>query len=313
MSNYLKFKLNNLKKNTVPQNTVNYILTLVLVLFLLSRIIFLFFNFWGLEYEDSYIYYDNALNIENHLFSENNILQCISCDIGSYKDCISYMSYGAHYKTFSYLIFAFNQIFGSDYQNVFIVNSLISIGILIIFYIFVKDKITRIIFTLFIALTPFYALFSTTGNSEIFSSFFVLGSIFCSYNLIIRKKEPYLYLFILCATVASISNRENFVLFLILILLQLISSERTNLKTLMKIVATLIYTAFLLYIVGVFGTEMEYANDIQNQTFSLKYLLDNSKAFLGAFTSLQLWGVTGYLFIASVFTFIFFRKKSQRP
>lgn len=303
--------LNNIKKKTVPENLNGYILLLALVLFAFSRIIFIFYNFWGLEYEDSYIYYDNALNIENKLFNKGNVLQCISCDIGSYKDCFSYMSYGAHYKTFSYAIFAFNKIFGTAYQNIFIVNFLISICILIIFYLFVKDKMTRIIFTLCIAITPFYALFSTSGNSEIFSSLFVLSSLFCSYNLIIRKKQSYIYLFILCATIAAISNRENFVLFFIFILLHLLSSERNNLKTLIKILAILIYTAFLLYLVGVFDTEMEYANDIQNQTFSLKYLLDNSTAFLGAFTSLELWGITGYLFITSVFTFIFFRKKSK--
>ncbi|KIA88491.1 hypothetical protein [Kaistella jeonii] len=288
-----------------------YFLVFTIAIFFLSRLLFLEFNFWGLEYEDSFIYYDNALNFENHILNKENIFQCISCDIGSYKDCISYLSYGAHYTTFAYVVYNFNKIFGSDYINIFLLNLIITFGILMAFYTFEKEKGQRVIFTLILSLTPFYPLFSTTGNSEIFSSLFVFLCLILTSQYFKKGSNKYFYYFLLCASIASISNRENFILFIIFAIILLFYKVKYHLHIAFNIIAITLTSLLLTLILGVYDTEMEYSSDIGSSTFSLKYLFDNTVAFFKGMMSFELWGISGVLLIISIFLF-FFKKESNK-
>lgn len=287
-----------------------YFLLASLILFIILRILFLEYPFWGLEYEDSFIYYDNALNIQNNIKNPDNFFQCVSCSIGSYKDCVSYVSYGAHYNTFSYVVFFINSLVGNHYSNIFILNLLLSIFILISYYIFDQNYTRRIIFTLLLTVTPFYPLFSTSGNSEIFSSFFVLLAFLSTYRYSRKKKTRDFILFLLFAGLASISNRENFILFIAFGCVYFYLNPKFNLKLLKLGVLLSTFCFFLLWILQVFLTEQQYSDDIQNPTFSLIYLWDNTIALIRALFTYKLWGVSGFLLIFALTTYLFYNRKN---
>ncbi|MFV0151510.1 hypothetical protein OBJ95_12965 [Empedobacter falsenii] len=284
--------------------------TIIIFLFLLSRLIFLEFNFWGLEYEDSYIYYDNAINIKNDIIYPENLLQCVSCELGSYQDCTSYYTYGAHYKVFSYVIYYFNLIFKLGYNGVFILNTILSLFILLSYFLFDTNYNRRIIFTLLMAITPFYPLYTTTGNSEIFSSLFVFIS-FILVNQYISKKQIYfLILSILSAIIASISNRENFILFPLIALAILFFTNYSIINKILKIGLTTLTSILVFLFMNVINDEKEYSDQIQSKTFSISYLIDNTRALVEAILSLELWGLTGFLFILIIiFSLIKLRDK----
>ena len=191
------------------------------------------------------------------------------------------------------------------------INLLLSFFIVLVFFIVVKETVARILFTLILSLTPFYPLFSTTGNSEIFSSLFVFLSFLSTYYYIIKGKNYHLLLFILFASLASLSNRENFILFIIFGLSYLYFSRRIKAKHLLLFILLSLTGLGLLYILQVFKTEQQYAEDIQNATFSIVYLFDNTVALLKAMFSFKLWGVTGILTVLSLTTFFIFNKKSD--
>ena len=291
--------------------TGKYTLIASLLVFIIVRLLFIPYNFWGLEYEDSFIYFDNALNIENNIHNPENLFQCISCDIGSYKDCISYMSYGAHYKTFSYVVFILNKLLGSQFINIYVVSFISSGLILVAFFLFEKGIFDRIIFTLILFLTPFYPLFATSGNSEIFSSLWVFLSCVFTIHFVQQGKIKYFIYFLISAGVASISNRENFVLYIIFLIVNIVYQYKIGLPSIMNILIVCGNAIGLAIIVGVFKTEEEYSADIGAPTFSIDYLIDNSIAILKAAFSWDLWGATGILLIIALTTFFFYNKKNR--
>lgn len=139
--------------------------------------LFINFPFWGMEYEDSFIYNDTARYLTFEYDYKSMPFKCQSCLDGSFLKCNSYGSFGGHFLTFPFLISMFNYIFSYNYNNIFILNFLISISLLLYIIKWTQQNNSNFslpIFIILLSLTPFITVFNTSGLSETLSSFFVL-------------------------------------------------------------------------------------------------------------------------------------------
>mgnify|MGYP000512890954 CR=1 FL=1 len=136
------------------------------------------FPFWGLEYEDSYIFNDTARLMNSISEIDYSSYLTPSCLNGSYNYCYSYGTLGGHFLFFPFLISIVHKIFDYNVVNVFTLNMLFSIFGVISLLIYYKKGLLKelnfILYTLVLSLTPFVPLFNTSGLSETLSSFFVL-------------------------------------------------------------------------------------------------------------------------------------------
>lgn len=283
---------------------IRILLLLSVIIFVFLRLLFIPYNFWGQEYEDSFIYYDNARNFYHELINEQNIFQCFSIGLGSYDNMESYYTYGAHYSTFSYIIYLFNIVFGENPINIFIVNLLISLIILIVIFLNESNNRIRLISIVLLSLTPFYSIYCTSGNSEIFSSLFLILTFYFNNKSFTQNNTIYFFLSLVTACLATLTNRENLILFPIISIIILINSKPTfTFKNLNRFFIIICLIISLVLLLEIHKTEYEYSNDIASRTFSLLYLWDNTKAFFQGAFQIKLWGITGYLMILSIILF----------
>ena len=105
--------------------------TLVL-LSLLLKLLFFIYPFFGLEYEDAFIFTDvgRALSIRNGLNSLP--YQTETCAVGSLNECQFSMTYGGHFIPFPLLASFVDRFFGYNPFNIFWVNTVLSLLVLFI-------------------------------------------------------------------------------------------------------------------------------------------------------------------------------------
>ena len=84
---------------------------LLVILFIVTRLLFIKYPFWGLEYEDSFIYTDTGRYLGFAYDYYSMPFKCQSCLDGSYIDCYQYCSFGGHFLSIPFMIAGINLIF----------------------------------------------------------------------------------------------------------------------------------------------------------------------------------------------------------
>lgn len=159
----------------------------LVIIFVATRVLFLQYPFWGLEYEDSFIYTDTARYLGYEYDYTSMPFKCQSCLDGSYSNCYQYGSFGGHFLTIPIFLNCINSILGFHPSNIFFLNFVFSI-LVISFVIFswyrfkMGNTFSLNTFLLILIVTPFLSLFNTSGLAETISSFFVIGFILSVYK-----------------------------------------------------------------------------------------------------------------------------------
>jgi hypothetical protein len=296
---------------------------LIVILFIVTRLLFIQYPFWGLEYEDSFIYSDTARYL-GFAYDYNSMpFKCQSCIDGSYVNCYQYGSFGGHFLSIPFMIAGINWIFGFHYSNIFILNfsfSLLIVGLVIFSrYKFNLQKIFALnIFLLLMTITPFITIFNTSGLAETISSFFIVAFLFSIYktnesNFNIKSYEYWLTILFLFSAV--LIKRENFILIIFLYSIPIFrhffnQSVLSKSYLTLTILSTLILFLFSLYI-GLLEIENNEGSDIGSITFSFNFLVVNLKQLLIAITNFKYWGLTGFFFIFSI-AYVFYKNKINK-
>lgn len=280
------------------------------------KLLFIMYPFFGLEYEDAFIYVDVSRYLLHHYDWSIDPFQTKSCIDGSLSNCNSFGTFGGHYMILPMIVFVFNKVFGYSYNNIFIVNITASI-VLLIFYF----KILKLFFTnnfnlifagsLFVT-TPLLNIFNTSALAETLSSTFIIIALyyfFKSSNEEFILKGISFWISILFICISFFLKRENFVLLFVPILCGILLKTDKNLT---KVKILRLFTFFIIIlsialiynkIAGVNQMEMRESKDIGTSTFSF----DNFKLifpeFLGSFLNISYFGISGILFLAfSIYT-----------
>jgi hypothetical protein len=296
---------------------------LLVILFIVTRLLFIQYPFWGLEYEDSFIYTDTGRYLGFAYDYYSMPFKCQSCLDGSYIDCYQYGSFGGHFLSIPFMLAGINWIFGFHSSNIFILNfifSLLIVGsVIFLRYRFNLQKIIALnIFLLFLIITPFITIFNTSGLAETVSSFFVIAFLFSIYktnesNFNFKSFEYWLTILFLFSAV--LIKRENFVLIILLYSIPIIrhffnQTVFSKSYLLLTTFSTLTLYLFSLYI-GLFEIENNEGGDIGSKTFSFDFLIVNLKQFLTAITNLGYWGLTGFVFIFSI-AYVIYKSKINK-
>lgn len=305
---HLNFRVKILKPSklnfnlTVSSITYERFILILLVTFILSRLLFLWFPFWGFEYEDAYIYADTARFLNSNYDWSIDFYKTQSCIDGNAVFCNQSITFGGHQLTFPILISLVSKIIGYNPQNTHILNFIISclIGI-IIYRVKINDgvKVTSLILLL---ITPFIGFFQTSGVSEVLSSLFVLSSVIMLLNC--KKTTLNITITILIICLAILTKRENFLLIIFFLGYDIFTSKFSrNLVLRTFLVFTLGFVLF--WMLGISNVELNEGDDIGKGTFTLEFLFENGVNNLHSFISIEFWGISGVLFLVTIIFHLF--------
>ncbi len=290
------------------------LLCLIIAISIVSKLPFDFNFFYGLSYEDSYIFtgYSRFL-LYNNYFSVDPF-QTKACLLGSLKYCEIVGTSGGHFLGLSSLGYFFNKYFGYSPLIICFINffaSLIAACLIYcVSYLLSEDKKNGVICSLIYSLSPAMSLFHTSGLAETLSSTSVIFTLFLFLLIFEKRKnldrsnEAILWLLLLLSlSFCLLQKREN----LILLFLPLISFVRILIDhkynsyiiiriTIVMILGVAIFTVFH-YGVNVFDIERQDSQDITSATFSLKYFISLVPVFINSFLTFK------WFFVFSLFTF----------
>lgn len=300
------------------------LIILVFAFAIAIRILFIWYNFHGIEYEDAYIFADTARSLMFDYDWSTDVFQTKSCMDGSLKECYTTKTYGGHYMVFPFSIFLLNKLIGYSVLNAFIVNYIASIIILFIFYRTLKtlnkNNIEIIIAMALFAATPFINVFNTSGLSETFSSLLVITFIyffFCSFKISNKHSSKYHIMAILFLVLAFLTKRENLIL-LALPVLKIIKDYYYNdidFKKLIKLsLITLIPLAFaIIYNLVAKVDEMEMAESVELgvSTFSFNIFRELFPVYLKSYLDLNYYGISGVIVLLICLFTVFKRNNDE--
>lgn len=298
--------------------TVLISLVVLFLLYVFSRIVFLFFPFWGLEYEDAFIYNDTSrLLFENYNFSIVPY-KTQSCLDGSILNCYETGSFGGHLLTYPFIIATYSLVFGYSEFNAPIVSFIFSI--ILLFMLMKASRKWSEIFNIsyswtspFILiapffLTPFIPLFHTSGVSETVSSVFVVGFFISIIQIVVNDFKfdiKDIFISIVFFLLAILTKRENLVLIFFVGLLPIVHYWIFKINILVK--SYFIFLGLLILIGSLFflgidalGVENNESSDIEMHTFSFKYFTSFIIQFFKAIANINYWGIIGLIFIFSI-------------
>jgi hypothetical protein len=271
--------------------------------------------FFGLEYEDSYIF-----NFSGRLLSEGIYPISFLTDginIGSLLKPVSTITYGGHFITFPVIISWIYKIFGYNINIPCYINTFFGfLNILVLsisFRTFWGFKKFWFVPGIIYSLSPAMNLFGTTQLSETFSSFTVILSILSFFYYFYSREKITIFLFIICFFTALLTKRDNIVLLGLIVPFSIykIFNDKQNLKfhILPVISSAAIIIIYLILIQNVFLIEKTESVEISTITFSFSYFLKLAPVFISALLEFKWFSIILLLLIASIFcTIITFRK-----
>jgi hypothetical protein len=286
-----------------------YNLLFILLVGIVFRIFGLYFPFWGLEYEDSYIYsaVSRQMNL-NYSFNQD-ILFTKYIIFGDIKSGTLTQTISGHFAFFPAFLSLVNILFGYNTFNVIYLNLILSI-INIYFTcktlnLLVKNKTSQLFFGLLYASVPFLSIYNTSGLSETASSVFVIIAIyFYIKNSIEDKNRKHTLLYIVFVLLAFIIKRDNLVLLILPIihLIKYIYSFENSLKKKVLIFGGATVSVFIILIIfKVDKTILDERNDINYSPFRLEYFYTLFPVFFGSLFNMRFFGQFFLLLITSIF------------
>ena len=203
-------------------------LSIILFLFFIFRVISLEQSFWGIEYEDSYIYNASSRYLLFNQPFQTDALLTESCSLGSLRQCELSGTYSGHLIGYSSFLYFIHSIFGYTHYNIKIIN--LCISLLSTFFLLIVSKLIlnkspyAYYVTLLCFLSPIANVYYGSGYVEPFSSFFL---IFCFYAFIklfddSQKSSFNYFLIIITSLIIIFIKRENIIFLPILLISRLV-------------------------------------------------------------------------------------------
>lgn len=296
------------------------VLILIIILSLIYKLPFDFTFFQGLEYEDSYL----ANSVSRYLIYNRNNTEpfylATTCGIGALNNCIVNSTHSGNLIGLSSIVWSINEFLGYNIKNIAIVNLVFSIiSALSIFLISYKINrsylfglIASIVFITTPVLNSFHtsSLFETSSSSLIVISLLVFILYFGNRNS--GKNSFVLFLIMITINLVSIHfKRENIIIIsfpFIMLFIRLLKSKKSlwhGLKDLLPYLIFLIgvglYYVYILDIPSSLEVERNYA--IGN-SFQLKFFIPLFTMFIKGFSTFS-WFYFFSLFVIVGIIFAF--------
>jgi hypothetical protein len=248
--------------------------------------------FYGLEYEDAYIYQaDSRLLVSNDsVESFRTVLESTYPD-GSSQNQV----YTGHFRTFSLTIGLVNKIFGYSIKSSIILNSVYSLLRLFVVFSLIfcitDNKNLALLGSLLLLSMPAFNLFGFSGLAETSSSTFLAITLLSFYKYVFKEDQKSLILFLIAFSAAIITKREN--LYFLILFAFAAYATRFDSKLILSI-SVLLIAYFIL--VRPISTEFLESQELKAPTFSYTYIFPQVKAYFAAYTRFD------YFFGIPIFT-----------
>lgn len=247
-------------------------------------------QFYGLEYEDAYVFSFCARQFLYNIFPNSFLIDAVS--VGSLTEPVLISTYGGHFIMYPTFLSLFTNVFGWSPTILSVANTIIAFLILLILSVIPKNSKCWFIPPVLYCCAPVINLFTTCFLSEIFSSFICLIFVYTFF------REKTIYNYILCLIsflVAIMCKRDNLALlslpvieFLYLILWKYRCDIKNHINILLRYIPFLfILCVYFLFIQNVFNIEEIESNDIDRATFSIQYMSILFPAFIKAMFSFK--------------------------
>lgn len=294
-------------------------LTFILLFSLCLAFIFKFsslHHFFGLEYEDSYIFNFSARQLYENVYPISFLTDGITA--GSLSNPVLTNTYGGHFITYpvliswAYHIFGYN-IYLPSYLNTFI-EFLTILTLSLSFRNVFGFKKNWYIPGVIYCLAPAMNVFANTHLSETFSSFIVLISILSFFNYFKSYNKITLLVFGISFLTAILTKRENAILlclFLVYSAYQIIIVKQRKISNLLPIITSIVIIfIYLIFIQNVFLIEKTESAEISTLTFSLSNLTSLIPVFIKALMDYRWFNIYLVLFTSSIVFILYNWKRS---
>lgn len=256
--------------------------------------------FYGLEYEDAYVWQAVTKDISYHDSKASPFrIQLADLDLESGYE--STHSFNGHFTSFSSWVLLFNRLFGYSAENVILVNTVFSVLIYLLLFTIVFTVSNNLLLSMFATLlavaTPAINVFHSAGMSETYSSLIILSSIFLYIKYThLSSKNRYsasiLILLFISIITGILIKREN----LLLLLLVAPASPRIyKNRHAAWLISLAVFMAFIFIYVRPFHTEYLESEFIGASTFSFDYLLIQLPVYLKTIYSIKYFGLTTWI------------------
>jgi len=293
---------------------------LIIILSLIYKLPFDFTFFQGLEYEDSYL----ANSVSRYLMYNRNNTEpfylATTCGIGALNNCIANSTHSGNLIGLSTIVWSINELLGYNIKNIAIVNLVFSIistvSIFLISYKINKSYLFGLIASIVFITTPVLNSFHTSSLFETSSSSLIVISllVFILYfeNRNSNKNSFVLFLIMITINLVSIHfKRENIIIIsfpFIMLFIRLLESKKSlwhGLKDLLPYLMFLIgiglYYVYILDIPSSLEVERDYA--IGN-SFQLKFFLPLFTMFIKGFSTFSWFYFFGlFVIVGIIFAF----------
>lgn len=270
--------------------------------------------FYGLEYEDAYVFSFCARQFSYNIFPSSFLIDAVS--IGSLTEPILTSTYGGHFIMYSTYLSLFTNIFGWSPATISIANTIIAFFILLILSLLPKNNKYWFLPPILYCCAPIINIFTTCFLSEIFSSFVCLVFVYTYF----QRRSTYNQ--ILCLTsffVAIMCKRENLALLSIStiesmywILRKIRCHRKEKISEIKRYIPFVILTCvYFLFIQNVFNIEAIESNDIENSTFSIRYMAILLPAFIKSMLNIETFSIVFAITVLWIIV-IFVRKEKIR-
>lgn len=303
---------------------------LILVLVISITSIFAFDNkfFYGLEYEDAFIFTEYSRYLIYNFTFSHDPFQTKGCMLGSLNNCLSEGTYGGHLLVLSSIGYFFNKCLGYSPQVICFINFFASLVSICLIYcisnVLIDDKRISIISSLIFSLSPAMSLFHTSGLSETLSATSIVLMLFVYLVLIERQKDlNYLtkitlwILLFLTFLICILQKRENLILAFIpsITVARAWLNKQLNRDIILRVTALIgVFTIIVLVYhsnLNVFGIEKEESLEITSATFSTNYFFSLAPIFIKSLFNIKWFFVFSYfVFIGLVIIPLKYRKRS---
>jgi len=288
------------------------ILLVVMVMAVADKFLFSVWPFWGLEYEDSYIYAATGRFMLYEYPWTVDLYKTKFASIGSLVHVQESLSYATHAEGFSLIIAAFHKILGYRPYTPLLVSSLAGVATLLILSIVAwwskTDQKARLCLCLICFLAaPLARSFQSSGVSEVLSSLPVLLALIMMVRLASEDNDRMKYrrvsLFLLFFVAALLVKRENLALASapILLLVTCRSALKQRWFWVFGLAVSGICISYLSSVDLMGGVNAE-STGIHVSAFSLRHFADNAPRFIECWVRPDMWGITGIITLAAAAT-----------
>ena len=290
---------------------------ILLLTIFLSQAAVLWRPFWGLEYEDAYVYTDTArYMLADYPWSVDRF-KTKSVQDGSLSHVYSFGTFGGHSEAFPLLIAIISSLISYHPINALLINAVLSYLIILLFVLRFRRLGLETVNVLLLctASAPLLLLFQTSGTSETPSSLALAVFLLTIDAAFLRSSQAsrgWGLTAILALSLAIALKRENLVLLIAFPLLWTFHTPVRSRRDFYFVTACcslfgLSYAAFF----HIAQIENNEAQTIGAATFSLCNFQVLFPALIAALLRPGYWGVMGLLFIITPFLWRWIGNKTQ--